>query len=153
MTMKLELPDEMEQSLRQRAAQSGEDIEAYLRKLVIEGLTTRTTNDNCVMEQQIPGFGTLFPAEEYLVDVSRAAIYDFRDDSGIDSPEAVARRRTEEITQARQHLDKLTAEQQVAGFVWADPHRRGHWPDEETVEGFVTAIREHRTASDLREFP
>ena len=150
-TITLELPDDVEQALQQRSARCNGDVAALVFRMVTEGLALRQANPEYLMEKQIPGFAALFPAKEYLVDVSRAAIYDFRDDSGIIRPEEVACYRQEQIAEAMRHLDKLTAEQQVAPFQWADEFRYGHWPDEETAEELTAFIREHRSTSLPRE--
>ncbi len=150
-TITLELPDDLEQALERRSTRHQEDESSLILRMIAEGLTHRKANWEYAAEGQIPGFGELFPAKEYLVDISRGAIYDDRRDSDQITPEEIADYRREQIAEARQHLDKLVTEQQIGPFAWPDPVRYGHWPDEETALGFVASIRESRRTSPPRE--
>ena len=145
MTVQLDFPADIERDLTQRAARRGEPVEEFVRRLVMDTLADDRRlpmNDN----RPEGAWSTQYPAERMLVDDSRESIY-----PELDSPVPSYLTNREELTaRAREHLEVLALRQGVGAFVPQSPDRTDHWPPEETVEVFLSTIRQSREESPPR---
>ncbi len=85
MTVNLTLPDEIERTLRMRAAAAGQDAESFLRQIVADSLSqeTETPDPGAIspidFRARLDAWIALHPVLNHNVDDSRESIYEGRD--------------------------------------------------------------------------